>query len=507
MIAPLRRGILVVLFFSGLVGCASTHTQTPPPSPTPHPTVFDIMDFGAIADGKTTNTQSIQKAIDACVAAGGGRVIIPQGTFLTGPISLGNGVDLHLEKGALLQFSRNFDDYPLVYENFMGKDTVQCRSPITAANLHDISITGPGAIDGGGDAWRPGKKWKFPDSVWNKLVQSGGVVDEKTGTWWPTQAAMDGDKGLTKLRDSDATPDIDDYNKYRDLLRPDLVTITNCSHVLLNGPTFRNSPFWNVHIQFSHDITVRNVLIFNDWWAQNGDGIGFDSCRDVLMEDSNVYAGDDNISCKSGKDAQGRLRHRPTENVLIRRCTSHWGHGGFTLGSETSGDIQHIEITDCSCDGNDIGLRFKSVRGRGGFVQDILVKNVTFSNIQKDAILFDMYYEDEKPTTTEPLSERTPVFRNFDLENISCTSAHQSILIRGLAEWPISQITFKNMKLVADVGANLNEARDIKFQNVQIEAKKGPAFTATNVTGLSFDHVDTHINPNVPATQPGEPAP
>jgi polygalacturonase len=275
---------------------------------------------------------------------------------------------------------------------------------------------------------------------------------------------------------------------------------------LIDGPTFRNSPFWNVHIQWSKDITVRNVLITNDLWAQNGDGIGFDSCSDVLFENSKVFAGDDNISCKSGKDLLERKRHIPTENVTIRNCLAGWGHGGFVLGSETSGDIRNIHIIDCACVGTDVGLRFKSVRGRGGVVEDVHVENLKLSNIQKNAILFDMYYEvDNSPP--EPLSERTPCFKNFDLKNITCTSAKQTILMRGLAELPISDITFENMNLAGTTGASFSQVRGVTLRNVHIESKKAPAYSASDAWNLTLDHVDAIVNPKVPATQPSEPTP
>jgi len=453
---------------------------------------FNISDYGAVGDGRTNCTAAIQKAIDVCASTGGGQVVVPSGTFLIGPINLASNMDFHLEKDAKLLCSRNFDDYPLVYASFLGKDTVQCASGITARNLHDVSITGPGVIDGQGEAWRTIKKSKLTPEQWEKIVQSGGVVNATGDQWWPSRSAMENQQALAALRESNEPPRMEDYVKFRDLLRPDMVALIHCDHLLLDGPTFRNSPFRAVQVLRCHDVVVRNCTIYNEIWAQNGDGIGFDSSRDVLMEDSTVYAGDDNVVLKSGKDEEGRKYHLPTENVTIRRCTSMWGHGGFVLGSETSGDIRHVYITDCVCDGTDVGLRFKSVRGRGGVVEDIHVDRVTMSHIATQAILFDLFYEkaDSKP---EPHSERTPCFRDFDIRNVTCQSAGQSLWINGLSELPVYNLCFENVRLAGDRGAVISEAKDVTFKHVQIESKTSPAFSTQNAAGLNLWDLQTKV--------------
>jgi polygalacturonase len=480
----------------------------------PNPNSFDgktynIADYGATPDGKTLATAAIQKAIDECSSRGGGRVEIPAGKFLSGPITLASNIDLHLDSGATLLFSRDYDQYPLVYAFHLGKDSVQCTSPITARSSHDVLITGPGTIDGQGDAWRPVKKSKVTDEFWNNLVKSGGVTNEKGDEWWPTQAARDGEPTLEKLRESDDPPKMEDYRPLRDLLRPDMVAIIDCHNILIDGPTFRNSPFWAIEILRCHDVAVRNSTIYNELWAQNGDGIGFDSTRGVLMENCTVYAGDDNIVLKSGKGPVARQRHLPTEDVLIQRCTSMWGHGGFVIGSETSGDIRNVRIADCTCDGTDIGLRFKSLRGRGGTVENICVDRIKMSNIKTQAILFDMYYEiTNSPEHSyvastmpaEPLSERTPRFQRFALKDICCDSAGQSILINGLPELPISQVCFEKVRLSAAQGARIQHAQDVIFKEVELGSQNGAAFSTGDVTGLQITHFKTNTQP--PSTEP-----
>ena len=486
-----------IIIFLALGACASLPN---PADSSAH--ALNVADYGAARDGKTLCTAAIQAAIDACAARGGGRVEVPRGMFLSGPISLASNVDFHLDSGSLLIFSRDYDLYPLVYASFLGKDTVQCTSPITARNLHDVCITGSGTIDGAGDAWRPVKRAKVSEDFWNKLVKSGGVTSAQQDQWWPTAAARDGEAALQKLRDSDEPPKMQDYRGLRDLLRPDMVAFIDCRNVLIDGPTFRNSPFWAVQILRCNEVLARNSTIFNQLWAQNGDGIGFDSSRDIVMENCTVYAGDDNIVLKSGKGPVARRRHLPTENVLIRHCTSMWGHGGFVLGSETSGDIRNVRITDCVCDGTDIGLRFKSLRGRGGVVENVSVDHIRMRNIKTQAILFDMYYEitnsPEKSyvaaaSPPEPLSERTPRFRRFVLSDIVCESADQSILVRGLPELPISQICFENMRLNASHGASIDEASDIVLKNVQIVSHASPAFSTDNVSDVKLIGCSTTV--------------
>jgi polygalacturonase len=337
------------------------------------------------------------------------------------------------------------------------------------------------------------------DQQWSDLLKTGGVVEESGNTWWPSQQALDGNAALGNLHEQDAPPE-DVIRKYPDLLRPHFVLISNCQNVLLDGPTFQNSPDWTVALVLSQNIIVRNVTVFNQLYAQNGDGINLDSSKDVLMENDTVYAGDDNICLKSGRDEAGRKRNRPTENITIRDCITGWGHGGIVIGSEMSGGVHNIHVSNITCRGTDIGLRFKSVRGRGGVVEDIHVDHVTMTNIRTTAIVFDLYYEQKNPHA-EPLSEKTPCFRNFDIHDITCDSAAGAILVRGLPELPLADVTIADSKLTADTGVSLNYANNFTLKNVQIQCKKGPALTADAVTGLNLEDVDA-VTTGLPTTAP-----
>lgn len=482
---------IVSMLLAGCTGNTVSPIATTEPSGAalnPAAKVYLVTDFGAVGDSTTNNQAAFQKAIDAAGAAGGGRVEIPPGTYLIGPIKLRSGVDLHADAASIVKFSRNFADYPLVYTDAVGYQTLRHQSPITAESLHDIAISGPGTFDGSGDAWRPVKKSKLTDQQWSDLVKSGGVVDEDTQTWWPTEQAMEGQKALGNLHEI-APPTEDQIRQYSDLLRPHLLLISNCQNVLLDGPTFQNSPDWTVALVLSQNIVVRNVTVFNQFYAQNGDGIDLDSSKDVLIENDSVYAGDDNICLKSGRDEAGRKRHRATENIIIRNCVTGWGHGGIVIGSEMSGGVRNVHVSNITCRGTDIGLRFKSVRGRGGVVEDIHVDHVTMTKIRTNAIVFDLYYEQKNPHA-EPLSEKTPCFRNFDIHDITCDGAAGAIMMRGLPELPLSGITIADAKFTTDAGVFLDYATQITLKNVQIQCKKGPALTAFSVCSLNLQDVD-----------------
>ncbi|MGD0141030.1 MAG: glycoside hydrolase family 28 protein [Tepidisphaeraceae bacterium] len=485
------------------------------------PRTVSILDFGAVGDGKTDDTQAIAKAIAACAGAGGGHVLIPTGTWLTGPIHLMSRIDLHTDAGALVLFSRNFDDYPLAISNYEGQRTVMCTSPLSGDQLDDVAITGQGIIDGQGDAWRPVKKSKLTPAEWATLVQSGGVVDRRSQTWFPSTTWLTGQHDLTELRLSSRPLRIEDFQPYRDLLRPPLVLLSDCHHVLLDGPTFRNSPSWNVHLLLSDNVTVRRVTIFNPYYAQNGDGIDIDSCRDVAVTDCNISAGDDVICLKSGRRRPGQQTLKPTENVTISHCTLGRGHGGIAFGSEMSGGIRNVEAYDCVLRGTDEALRFKTVRGRGGVVENINLHDMQMWDIANSCITVDMYYMIRRspptrrspmaPTTDpdapqpdppvakplvvtqerpEPLGPGTPQFRAITIRNIVCHGANIAMQLRGLPELPLQDVTIENADIVSKQGGVIVDADRVTLRDVHVTSAAVPIFQIQDATHLIMENVD-----------------
>jgi polygalacturonase len=454
---------------------------------------FCITDYGAVGDGKTMNTEAFARAISACAAGSGGVVRVPAGTYLTGPIQLASNMDFHVDGGAIVLFSRNFDDYPLFRTHFEGRDTYRCRSPLSGDQLRNVSITGDGIFDGQGEAWRPLKKSKVTEEIWQRITGSGGVADAKQGMWWPSDAARRGDPALRKLNASGNPPRLEDYLPFRDALRPTMVEFSDCHNLRLEGPTFRNSPNWNIHLLLSDDVVIRNVSVWNPLYAQNGDGIDIDSCRNVSVTDSTIFAGDDDICLKSGRDEAGRKLGRPTENITISNCTIGWGHGGFVIGSEMSGGVRNVTVSNCTMTGTDAGLRFKTVRGRGGLVENIQINNIEMKDITEAAITFNMYYQVRRPTTRpdaevplqtatdpaldmqepagEPVSESTPQFRQIHISNVHCEGARLALEMRGLPEMPIEGITIENTRIAAKIGGVVIDAKNITFRDVYIKAE------------------------------------
>lgn len=462
---------------------------------------FNITKFGAVADGVTLNTASINNAIDACNKKGGGVVLVPTGMWLTGPIVLKSNVNLHLQKNAVLQFTEDFNQYPLVQGNWEGIPQMRNQSPISAANASNFGITGYGIIDGAGDAWRMVKKDKLTESNWKKLINSGGVLSDDKKTWYPSENSLKG----SKLKNPGAiSPEktAEFYKEIKDFLRPNMLVLANCSKILLEGVTFQNSPAWCLHPLMSQHITIRNLQVKNPWYAQNGDGIDLESCRYVLIENSTFDVGDDGICIKSGRDEEGRKRGMPTEDVVIRNCTVYHAHGGFVIGSEMSGGARNIYVNDCTFIGTDIGLRFKTTRGRGGIVENIFINNITMRDIVGEAILFDMYYAAQDPIALSgekreppkvqeiPVTEATPQFRNFYINNVVANGAEKAIFVRGLPEMNVKNIVLENMVLQAKHGLDMTEGSDITLRNVHLITKEtNPVMYVHNSRNITLDKI------------------
>jgi polygalacturonase len=440
---------------------------------------FNIIKFGAKNDGFTLNTISINQAITECNAKGGGVVLVPDGLWLTGPINLKSHVNLHLQKNALLLFTNDKSQYSLVESNWEGLPAVRNQSPIFGKGLENIAITGKGIIDGNGDSWRAVKKDKLTESNWKKLLASGGVVAEDGKTWYPSDQYRKASK-LDKPGVLTNGKSINDFTEYKDFFRPNLLVLIDCNKILLEGTTFQNSAAWCLHPLTCKNLTVREVYVKNPWYAQNGDGIDVESCFGVKIENSTFDVGDDAICIKSGRDEEGRRRGIPTQNLIVRNCTVYHAHGGFVIGSEMSGGVKNLFVENCTFIGTDIGLRFKTKRGRGGMVENIFIRNISMKDIIGEAILFDMYYMAKDPIVLAgekaeqpkieifPVSDETPQFKNFRIENVVCQGAEQALFIRGLPEMAIRDIYFNNLCIHAKKGIEISEAEGITIKNVQV---------------------------------------
>lgn len=507
--------IVIVIYLSGC-----NHTGTPDrinagigtdslphvSRPTFKTDTFNIVDFGAVGDGVTLNTESINKAIKECNAQGGGVVLVPRGFWLTGPVVLQSNVNLCIVSDALLQFTTDFDEYPLVKTNYEGLEAVRCQSPVSGKDLENVAITGGGVIDGGGEAWRMVKKSKLTASQWEKLVASGGVVDPDERIWYPSEKSLKGSrtKDAGVLKDGKTARD---FENIKDYLRPNMISLFHCKKVLLEGVTFQNSPAWCIHPFMCENLTVSGIFAKNPWYGQNGDGIDVESCKNVLIENSIFDVGDDGICMKSGRDEEGRKRNAPTENVIVRNCKVYHAHGGFVIGSEMSGGVRNVYVSDCSFIGTDVGLRFKTTRGRGGVVENIHASHINMRNISGDAIRFDMYYaaKDPVPLAGEkraqpkrellPVTEGTPQFRDFYIDHIYCNGANYGIFMRGLPEMNIKQIHLTDLVLKTRKGMEAIEADHIFLKNIKLlPVEEDPVITLINSKNISLDHVTSDSN-------------
>ncbi len=451
-------------------------------TPTIPDLVVNLPQFGAVGNGQTLCSDAFRKAFEYLEAKGGGHLVVPAGVWLTGPIDLKSNTDLHLEKGAIVLFSPDENLYPLINTYYEGLESRRCHSPIYGLNLTNVSITGEGVIDGSGQAWRPLKREKVTDRQWKEFTSNPDGVFKRDNLWYPSKGYLKADSLFSSKMSADMRTEKDMLSIKR-FLRPVMVSLVGCKNVLLQGVIFQNSPAWNIHPLMCENIIIDRVLARNPSYAQNGDALDLESCKNALIVRSVFDAGDDGICIKSGKDADGRKRGKPCENVIVDGCTVFSGHGGFVVGSEMSGGVKNIMVKNCQFLGTDVGLRFKSRRGRGGVVENIFIKDISMTDIQADAIIFNLYYggqsviemldSGKKVNNVKPMpvDETTPQFRNIHIENVTCQNAGRAMFFNGLPEMPIENIDLKNIMITAKQDADFFNCKNISKKNVTIIVK------------------------------------
>ncbi|MXV15188.1 glycoside hydrolase family 28 protein [Hufsiella ginkgonis] len=422
---------------------------------------YNVVKYGAKNDSSRLATAAIARAIDAASKAGGGTVYFPAGKYLTGPIRLESNIVIDIDAGAELHFSDNFDHYlPMVRSRWEGTDVMNFSPLFYAYKAENITIRGRGLIDGHGKKW-----WAF----------SEGYNEKSPRSKWQLE--------FDRLNKDILRPDLPGWVE-RGFLRPPFIQPMFCKNLLIQGITIRNSPFWTVNPEFCENVTITGITI-NNPPSPNTDGINPESCRYVHISDCHISVGDDCITIKSGKDRSGRKMATPAENYTIVNCTMLSGHGGVVIGSEMSGDVRKIAISNCIFDGTDRGIRIKTARGRGGIVEEIRVDNIVMKNIREQALVLDMQYAKTQP---EPVSERTPQFRNIHFSNIT-GEVNQAAFLNGLAEMPIENVTFNNINLIAKTGFSIKEAKFIEFHQVKVSTTAGPVIVAENVKFLEINGV------------------
>jgi polygalacturonase len=414
---------------------------------------FNLHDHGGVADGKTLNTRAFAAAIAACAQAGGGRVIVPAGRWLTGAIHLRSNVNLHLQAGSTVLFSTNPADYlPAVWVRWAGLECMNYSPLIYARDCENIAVTGRGTLDGQGARW-----------------------------WYWSRRQNETAQRLYHMSIAEVPVERRMFAKPEDSLRPQFIQPINCKHVLLEGVTIVSGPFWTVQFVYCDQVIARNLTIRTS--GSNNDGINADSCRNVLIEGCDLSTGDDGICLKSGLNEEGRRIGRPTENVIIRHCVTRAGHGGFVIGSEMSGGIRNVLVYDCDFLGTASGVRLKSARGRGGVVENIWCRDIRMHNIAGEAIVLTTSYKAWFGSDQGV----APTFRNITFENIKVNVAVTGIAIDGLPEQAIENLTFRDLDLVARRGLRCTDARGLTLDRVFLNPyERTEVMTFTNTRDVTI---------------------
>jgi polygalacturonase len=411
----------------------------------------DIRDYGAIPDGETPNTESFRKAIAECNAQGGGTIQVPEGDWLTGPIHLRSNIHLRLARGALVRFSTCFEDYlPVVFTRWEGVECYNYSPLIYAIDCENLAVTGEGTLDGQGQAWWHWKQLQHPAAkeLYHAQYNGIGVEDRIFGT--PEKA-----------------------------LRPQFLQTIRCRGVLFEGVTFLNGPMWTMHPVYCQDVIVRDVTVKTS--GPNGDGLNPDSCQNVLVEGCSFDTGDDCIAINAGMNEDGWRVGIPCEYIHVRNCKMSEGHGAISIGSGMSGGVRNLYAHDCHVTGGDQGIRLKSMRGRGGYIEQVYFENFQLSGLRMEAVLLNMFYG---ASSAESTSQTPPAFRDIHIRNVTCESAGAAIVVRGLPEQGIEMVTLEDFIVTSQAGISCREAIDLTLKNVSIQAQEEPLFSATNVSQL-----------------------
>lgn len=391
--------------------------------------VYNVKDYGAAGDGQSKDTAALQTAIAAC--GPGEIVLVPEGIYLTAPLRLKSDMTLVLDEGAVLLGSRNKTDYPVIMSRWEGLTFPSYQSIVTAVDAQNLTIMGKGVIDG-----------------------NAGPGPDGQNCWWDKPKA---------------------YDPETEIARPRTLQLIRCEKVLVQGITMQNSPSWTIHPLYSRDLIFADIAVHNPESGPNTDGLDPDSVENLLMVNMVFNVGDDCVAIKSGKDAQGREIGIPSSNITVRNCLMLHGHGGISIGSEMSGGIKDVVVRDCVFDGTDIGVRIKTLRGRGGVIENLSFDSIVMQNIVNDAFHINTGYDmNGTPARPGPVTEETPAIRNIHFTNIQVEGAKEASYFRGLAEMPIEGLVFTNIRMQTETGLYAEHVRNVLMR--QLEVHRGEIF-------------------------------
>ncbi|KEO72652.1 glycoside hydrolase family 28 protein [Anditalea andensis] len=413
---------------------------------------FSILDYGAIADGRTDASVAIKAAIDACAEAGGGRVVVPEGYYATGPVYIRSNVNLHLEKGSTLLFSTDPKDYlPNVFTRWEGVELMNYSPLVYAFEEENIAVTGEGTLDGQANEtnWWP----------WKGKEQYGWIPGE------PHQEDRDKRHALFQMAE-DGLPVEERIFGEGFYLRPQFVQPYRCKNVLIQGVSIINSPMWILNPVLCENVTIEGVRIVSH--GPNSDGCDPESSKNVLIKNTFFDTGDDCIAIKSGRNADGRRINVPSENIIIQNCQMADGHGGVVIGSEISGGVRNVFAENCEMNSPNLDrvLRIKTSSMRGGVIENIYMRNIEVGEVAEQVFRVNMFYEDS--------GAYVPTVRNVKVENLNVEKGGKvGVLLEGYENSPVENIQLKNVNIKSvDRNFKFSNVKNIIFENVTINGEE-----------------------------------
>jgi polygalacturonase len=416
--------------------------------------ICNIADFGAIPDGETKNTESFRKAIETCAEKGGGKVFVPEGQWLTGAIHLKSNINLNLHDKAEIIFSDNPDDYlPVVFTRFEGMELYNYSAFIYAKDAQNIAITGKGTLNGQDQFWQ---SWKTGEK--KSIEKLADMIKKDT----PSEERIFG------FQDSG--------------LRPSFIEFVNCQNIWLENFFITSSPRWTIHPIYCENILMDNLRV--ETLGFNSDGIVIDSSKNVLIENCTLKTGDDTIAIKSGLEKDGWRVNRPSENIVIRNTKIEEGHSGIAIGSEMSGGVRNVFLYNLYLDGIDQGIRAKSTKSRGGYVENVWAKNISINIATNSAFQIDSTYP---ASAIKSNNKKAPIMRNFFVENLSVGNVKRAIVIEGLKNEPISDISFFNIRAKSQKSNLLKDCKNINFKKSSFEGPDKDALFETKNCEYTLD--------------------
>jgi polygalacturonase len=433
--------------------------------------LFNIVDYGAKNNASALATDAFRKAIEAAQAAGGGTIYVPPGRYKSGPIELFSNMTLDVDAGATIDFP--VAALPFERTRYLGVEALGPMALIGGRNVENVTVTGRGILTSG----------LYED--WAKAYGPPPVIkdhsDNSNGPHW--------DHLLKSLEAARPISD-EEARLAADELRPEFIYFINSKNILIENVRIVGAPMFVVHLLYSEYATVRNIMI----QANPGphvNGIVVDSSRFVRISDDYIDTGDDGIVIKAGKDADGLRVNRPAEDVTITNCTVHHAHGAVVIGSETSGSIRNIAASNITAVDTENGIRIKSRRGRGGVVEDLRFDNFTMENVGTGIVVTSYYVMGgEGATAAEPVSRKTPIFRNIAISNVTISHAtRQAVDIEGLPEMPIESLRLTDIVASGNTGLLATYTSALQMHQVEINADKGPSFKIDNASNLLLDDV------------------